>query len=161
MKKIIIFTILVAMFFLASTPALFAQSPMTGLGGNHWRMRQSESPTRKMQSIDRFSINETVVGEVVAIDAITSMHRMSTGVHLQLKTDIGVREVRLAPTWYLDNQGLQIKVGDRIEVKGFKLTTGSESVLIVAEVSKGDRVLVLRNEDGIPVWSGQRHTPNL
>ncbi len=161
MKKIIIFTILIAMFFLVSTPALFAQSPMTGLGGNHWRMRQSGSPTRKMQSIDRFSINETVVGEVVAVDTITSMHRMSAGVHLQLKTDTGVREVRLAPTWYLDDQDLQVKVGDRIEVKGFKVTTGSESALIAAEVCKGDRVLVLRNEDGVPVWSGQRHTPNL
>ncbi len=139
MKKIIIFTILIAMFFLASTPALSAQSPMNGLGGNHWRVRQSESPTRIMQPIDRFSINETVVGEVVAIDTVTSMHRMSTGVHLQLKTDTGVREVRLAPTWYLDNQDLQIKVGDRIEVKGFKVMTGSESALIAAEVSKGDR----------------------
>ena len=34
--------------------------------------------------------------------------------------------------------------------------TGLEKVLIATEVRKGDRVLVLRNSDGTPVWHETR-----
>jgi hypothetical protein len=44
----------------------------------------------------------------------------------------------------------------RIEVKGSRVTFEGKPALIAAEVRKGDEVLKLRDEAGMPLWSGWR-----
>ncbi len=99
---------------------------------------------------------ETVNGEVTRIDKIVPMRGMSPGVHLALKTDGGPVDVHLGPEWFLVNQDVRIAPGDRLEVKGSKVTIGGKPAIIASEIVKGDETLKLRNETGIPVWSGWR-----
>jgi hypothetical protein len=100
---------------------------------------------------------ETVSGEVVKVDRITPMHGMSTGVHLVVKTDKGDVSVHLGPQWYLENQDVKIEPKDKLEITGSRVTVQGQPAIIAAEVKKGDQVLKLRDQSGIPVWAGWRH----
>jgi hypothetical protein len=99
---------------------------------------------------------ETVSGEVVKIDRITPMPGMSAGVHLVVKTDKGDVSVHLGPQWYLENQDVKIEPKDKVEIKGSRVTIQGQPAVIAAEVKKGDQILKLRDEAGMPMWAGWR-----
>jgi hypothetical protein len=98
---------------------------------------------------------ETVSGEVVDVQQVPLPNGKAHGTHLVLKTDATPDlAVALGPSWYVDKQTVKIAKGDRIEVKGSRVTMSGKPVVVAAEVKKGDQTLVLRNADGIPAWSG-------
>ncbi|HEX6212285.1 MAG TPA: DNA-binding protein [Methylomirabilota bacterium] len=99
---------------------------------------------------------ETVKGEVVKVDRITPVRGMSAGVHVVLKTDTGDVSVHLGPEWYLEHQDVKIEPKDAVEVTGSRVTVQGQPALIAAEVKKGDQVLKLRDDSGVPVWAGWR-----
>ncbi len=100
---------------------------------------------------------ETLSGEVIRVNQTTGMGRgRGGGVHLLLKTRKEAIEVHLGPTWYLGNQKFSIAPGDRLEIKGSRVTAQGVTVIIAAQVKKGNDVLTLRNNDGFPMWSGRR-----
>lgn len=99
---------------------------------------------------------ETVSGEVVNVEQITTMKGMDAGIHLQLKTDQETIAVHLGPAWYIKRLDDYIEKGNSIEVKGSRVTVAGKPAIIAAEVKKGDALLHLRDASGIPVWSGWR-----
>lgn len=99
---------------------------------------------------------ETVSGEVVSVDKITPMKGMSYGVHLTLKTDKETISVHLGPGWYIENQDVRIEPKDKVEIKGSRITFAGKPAIIAAEVKRGDQILKLREENGLPVWAGWR-----
>jgi hypothetical protein len=99
---------------------------------------------------------QTVSGVVLSVEKFTPAQGMTPGVHLQVKTETGNLSVHLGPSWYLDNQEARIEPNDRIEITGSRVTLNGDPVLIAAEVKKGDRVLKLRDENGVPMWAGWR-----
>jgi hypothetical protein len=99
---------------------------------------------------------ETVSGEVVSVEKLTPMKGMCAGVHLQLKTEKEAVSVHLGPAWFIENQDVKIDPKDKIEVKGSRVTLDGKPAIIAAEVRKGEEVLKLRDENGVPVWAGWR-----
>ncbi len=99
---------------------------------------------------------ESVSGEVVRIERITPMRGMSHGIHLVLKNGAEEVSVHLGPAWYIERQDVKLIPGDRIEVKGSRVTFAGKPAIIAAEIRKGDEVLKLRNDAGVPAWSGWR-----
>jgi hypothetical protein len=81
---------------------------------------------------------------------------MGAGLHLAVKTDAETISVHLGPTWYLENQDVKTQPGDVVEVKGSRVTMAGKPALIAAEVKKGDETLRLRDETGVPMWTGWR-----
>lgn len=129
------------------TGPLLAQSvPARGMGG--WGPGKSYTRMFDPKSI------ATVTGEVVLIEQFTPPNGMSVGVHAIVKTGTESLSVHLGPAWFIENQEPQIAPGDKIEVKGSRITFGGKPALIAAEVRKGDDVLVLRDASGLPTWSG-------
>jgi hypothetical protein len=114
-----------------------------GAGGNYQRMYNPATV-------------ETLTGEVLAVERITPVRGMSRGIHLLLKTDEETISVHLGPEWYIERLDTKIEKGDRVEVKGSRVTMMGKPVIIAAEVKKGDSVLVLRDSSGVPAWSGWR-----
>jgi hypothetical protein len=99
---------------------------------------------------------ETVSGVVHRIDRLTGKAcGRNCGVHLLLQTDKEALAVHLGPTWYVDKQALKLAVQDKIEVRGSRIMYEGKPAIIAAEVKKGDQVLKLRDDAGIPVWRGQ------
>mgnify|MGYP001617500299 CR=1 FL=1 len=100
---------------------------------------------------------ETVAGEVVKVKTIPHRRGTGSGVHLMLKTSREDIPVHLGPSFYLDKQGVKIEQNDKIEVKGSRVTTKrGKPVLLAAEVKKGDSLLKLRDENGVPAWSRKK-----
>jgi hypothetical protein len=98
---------------------------------------------------------ETVTGEVVAVEQTTPMKGMGGGVHLKLRTDKEMLSVHLGPAWYIERLDTRIEKHDRIEVTGSRVMVAGKPALIAAEVKKGDMLLKLRDDSGIPVWSAR------
>jgi hypothetical protein len=114
-----------------------------GMGGGYQRMYNPATV-------------ETVAGTVGGIDRITPMKGMASGVHVTLKTEKGTLSVHLGPEWYVERLDTKIAKGDSIEVKGSRITYNGKPAIVAAEVKKGDTVLKLRDDNGIPVWAGWR-----
>jgi len=125
-------------------------------GGVQWRGEGGWGPGAPYARRYDPQTVETVSGEVVSVDRVTPMHGMSHGVHLLVKTEKETISVHLGPDWFIENQDVKLEAKDRIEVKGSRITLDGTPVLIAAEVKKGDRVLTLRDGNGIPAWSGWR-----
>lgn len=114
-----------------------------GAGGQYGRLYDAKSA-------------ETLSGEVTGVQEMTPFKDMGRGVHLVLKTDKETVPVHLGPVWYIERQDTTIAAGDKIEVKGSRVTYEGKPAIIAAEVHKGNEVLMLRDANGIPMWAGWR-----
>lgn len=76
------------------------------------------------------------------------------GIHLELKSESGMFAVDLGPSWFMESKGFKFAKGDQVEVTGSKLQ--DRDAIIAREVKKDDKVLTLRNAQGIPEWSRGR-----
>ncbi len=76
--------------------------------------------------------------------------------HLTVHTDNGAVDVELGPAWYVDQQGVRIKSGDRVAVVGARITVDHQPSVLAAEVRKGGDTLELRDvTTGVPKWRGR------
>jgi hypothetical protein len=100
---------------------------------------------------------ETVTGQVTKVQR-GPMRKGGKGnfVRFTFQTDKGALPVFLGPASYVDKQALKLAAGDTVQVKGSLLTgpKGKSSITAV-EVTKGDQVLKLRDDQGKPLWPRQ------
>ena len=102
---------------------------------------------------------KTVKGEVVRVEKIPSRGGKGYGVHLTLKTEKETLTVEVGPGWYVEKQPVKIETKDILEIKGSRVTTQGKPAIIAAEIKKGDQILKVRDENGIPAWSGGSRRP--
>jgi hypothetical protein len=100
---------------------------------------------------------ETLTGQVTKVQH-GPMRKGDKGnfVRFTLQTDKGPQQVFLGPASYVDAQALKLAAGDNVQVKG-SLVTGpkGKSGITAMEVTKGDQVLKLRDDQGKPLWPRQ------
>jgi hypothetical protein len=94
---------------------------------------------------------ETIQGKVASVEKAPSKGR-SHGVHLTVQTEKETISVHLGPDWYIDKQTPHIEANDTVTVTGSRMNIDGKPALIAAQVKKGDEVLKLRDENGIPAW---------
>ena len=133
---------------LTSSMALAAWRGWRGSGG--WGMGSQYNRMYNPSTVD------TLSGTVESIEKITPMKGMHSGVHILLKTDKETIDVHLGPEWYIERLDTKIEKGDKVEVKGSRVTISGKPAMIAAEVKKGDNSLILRDSAGIPAWAGWR-----
>ena len=97
---------------------------------------------------------ETVTGQVVSLEPITSRRGNCQGIGLTINMGESNIVVHLGPQWYLDKQTMKLTSGDMVEIKGSKVFRRREDVFIAAEVKRGSDVLKLRDASGVPAWAG-------
>ncbi|HBG04330.1 MAG: DNA-binding protein [Geobacteraceae bacterium GWC2_58_44] len=142
---------IVAALLMASLVSTASAAPWQGWrGSGGWGMGSA------YQRIYDPAKVESVTGEVVSVEKITPMRQMKNGIHLQLRTEKETIPVHLGPSWYIERLDTRIEKGDKIEVKGSRVMVAGKPALIAAEVKKGDALLKLRDENGIPAWAGWR-----
>ena len=154
MKRL--FGIMVVMVVLSSlfVTVGFAQGgPGKGL---RWSGSGGWGPGSPYQRLYDPSTVETVTGTVQSVDRIAPTRGMSYGVHILLKTEKETIPVHLGPAWYIERLDTKLEKGDKVEVKGSKITFNGKPAIIAAEVKKGDSVLILRDSSGVPAWAGWR-----
>jgi hypothetical protein len=117
-------------------------------GSGEWGM-----DSRYQRTYDPASL-ESISGVVEAVERIAPMEGMSYGIHILIKTDGEIMPVHLGPMWYIERLDIRIKKGDQVEVKGARAKMAGKPTIIASEVKKGDTIIILRDENGVPVWSG-------
>jgi hypothetical protein len=63
-----------------------------------------------------------------------------------------VADVHLGPTWFVKNTKPSLTVGDNVKVTGSQVDLSGNHVLLARKVTKGNRVLYLRDVSGYPMW---------
>lgn len=94
----------------------------------------------------------TVSGEVVRLEQVLSGNGADYCVHALLKTPKGQVTVILAPKSYMEEKGLTLAPGDRVEVTGSFISILGKPYILAQEV-RGDRHMTLRAADGRPAWA--------
>ena len=150
MKKIVGIAAGIAVLGLVLAPQALAQ------GGPRWRGSGGWGPGGQYARMYDPKTVEMISGEVVKVDRIAPIRGMSSGMHLVVKTDNEEVSVHLGPLWYLENQDVKIAPKDKVEITGSRVTVQGKPAIIAAEVKKGDQTLKLRDEAGVPAWSGWR-----
>jgi hypothetical protein len=124
--------------------------------GMHWRGSGGWGPGSQYGQMYDPQALETISGEIVRVDRIAPMSGMGGGVHVLVKTATETLDRHLGPRWYIENQDVQFAPKDHVEVHGSRVTVGGKPAIIAAAVQKGDGVLTLRDDQGVPPWSGWR-----
>ncbi len=145
-----IITLCITFMFLLSTASAFAQVGGKGRGMGGWGMGT------KFQRMYNPATVETISGTVESVDKVMPMKGMSYGIHLMVKTDKETIPVHLGPAWYIEKLETKIEKGDKIEVKGSRVSLADKPVIIAAEVKKDSSTIRLRDDKGVPVWAGKK-----
>jgi len=98
---------------------------------------------------------ETLLGEIVLVETVPGA-RGGAGIHAVVKSDKETIPVHLGPAWYLEKQAVKLGQGDKVEVRGSRITFDGKPAVIAAEVKKNGQIVRLRDESGLPVWAGWR-----
>jgi hypothetical protein len=146
--KVFIYVLVVGCLLFATES--FVQARMQSIGSSGWG---TGTPYARMYDPKTM---ETISGEVKKVETFNPMTGMGPGIHLLLKTDKETISVHLGPAWYIEKQDIQIEEKDHIEVRGSRILYQKQPAIIAAEVKKGNNMLKLRDDNGIPVWSGWR-----
>jgi sporulation protein YlmC with PRC-barrel domain len=101
---------------------------------------------------------KTVSGEVIKVERVVPKSGDFSQMQLELIVFAETREpipVFLGPIWYIigPNRRIPFKSGDPITATGSWITSRTEPFLIATAVTKGNRTLNLRRENGSPVWN--------
>jgi len=75
-----------------------------------------------------------------------------SGVHLTVRVEPVIVDVYLGPVDFLKDFELVFRRGDRIQVVGSKVKSGTAQVLLAREVRRSETTLYLRNRKGQPNW---------
>lgn len=95
-------------------------------------------------------------GTIVEFSTFVPQPRMMSGNLIVLKTEKGNRTIHLGPRWYIREQNLELKVGDRISVQGNQVNQGKTEIVFASKITKGQQTWILRDPEGIPNWCAQR-----
>ncbi len=97
----------------------------------------------------------TISGVVISLTPPQAEAGLPYLAYLTLRTEKEKIKVFLGPSLYVDKLPVKIKVLDKIQVTGSKVTWEGKPVILAAEVKIADQVLKLREPNGTPVWSGR------
>ena len=99
----------------------------------------------------------TISGKVSRVFTETLEDNMHPGMAILIDTkDKGQVRVHLGPVWYLERQEFNLEPGQEVQVKGICMEEKGNTRLIAAQVTVGSSVLLLRDQEGQPMWEAWR-----
>ena len=146
-RKVYFYAAAISMLVVSATVTFAQTRPERQRGGHGW------GPESKRVRLYDPATVETIMGEIIEIAEFVPGEGAGPGVHLTLKTDAETIALHLGPSWFIEKQDLQFQVKDQIAVTGSRVNFDGEPALIAAMIQKGDDVLTLRDEYGVPRWS--------
>ncbi|MFH1595142.1 MAG: hypothetical protein ABIG94_02045 [Pseudomonadota bacterium] len=131
--------------------------PGGGLGPKKSRRIMGPHAERQLMRLYNPQTVTTVKGAVESLGTMPPSGGPTATHSAVLKTDRGNITVYLGPDWYLDQQKISLKAGDKLAVTGSKVTLGGQPSIIAKDLKKGGgKTITLRDDKGVPVWLGQR-----
>jgi len=147
MKTLIIILIIALIINLAFDLKIFAKERKAkGSGG--WGVGSEYQKLFNPRDARTFS------GDVLKTDKCIPLAGMAAGVRIRIKTTAEEIDVHCGPEFFIERQDHFISVNEKVEIKGVRVTIQDQPILIASEIRRGTEFLKLRDENGIPVWSG-------
>lgn len=152
MKQFKVYALMVLSFLALFALVTFTVYGQQGFGrmGGRGGMKSEGQPKYDPSQV------EIVSGEVAEVKDIETRSGKTSGVGLELNTDGQNLLVYLGPHIYVDLQNVRIAAGDKVEVKGVKTALDGQIIFLAGEVKRGDEVLQLRDDNGAPLWAGNK-----
>lgn len=75
------------------------------------------------------------------------------GVELAVKTTSETVEVQLCPDRVLKEFEVSFTTGDEVEITGARIKVDDKDVVLARQIVHGNSTLVLRDKQGVPVWT--------
>lgn len=97
-----------------------------------------------------------VKGEVIEVSNSQENKDEKHGISLILATKKERIPVHLGPLWYVTRQPDHLRKGDKIKVKGSKVTFKSTKIIVASEIQKDKMQMILRDDNGVPRWQSWR-----
>ena len=88
------------------------------------------------------------------IEDIREVPGSLAGVNLSVKTDTNTVLVYVGPGDFLKEIEVSFSKGDEVNVTGCKASNGTDEVLLAREIAVGANTFTLRDDKGVPVWTG-------
>ncbi len=101
------------------------------------------------------SERDRLKGDIEKIIEVVPMEGMSPGVALIVKDVDGDRvTVHIGPKWFVDSDGMGLRKGDRVKIKGAWAEIGDQDVFIASKVKRSefDEYKVRLTRNGFPFW---------
>jgi hypothetical protein len=106
---------------------------------------------------DRDIIAYNVLKERMFEGVVASKGRIIEGlVYFPLKTGATIWEVQIGPKEFVERSGFKLNPGDTVTVIGMPLVMNERHVVLAREVSSMNRVLIVRDQVGLPLWEKDR-----
>ena len=102
------------------------------------------------------ALTETKVNATVEEVKLPPKGSAKEVVHLLIKNGTETADVYLCPQSFLGDMGMSFSKGDEITLTGSKVKQDGADLILAREVVKGADKLLLRDDQGHPVWKGRR-----
>ncbi len=96
---------------------------------------------------------ERIRCEVFSVDTVSIQKNMPKVLHLMVETDDELIPVYLGPLWVFEERFFKIEPNDKVRISGFRLDIEGVEMMVASEVEKNKRILRLRNQKGLPIWT--------
>jgi hypothetical protein len=94
----------------------------------------------------------TIKGAVEEIKEVPNP-KGQIGIYLMVKSGGDTLEVRLCPNSFLKEFEVAFKKGDQLTITGSKVRVDEKDVILAREIELGNDKVVLRDKQGVPVWT--------
>jgi sporulation protein YlmC with PRC-barrel domain len=102
---------------------------------------------------------QTISGQIVRIETGAPLPGMAPGMQLLVQTDDAkTARVHIGPEWYLRRQDVELQERTEVQVTGAATEVEGQPVLLAREVQLDGHVLMLRDMQGMPMWSTLRRS---
>lgn len=146
-RKGIFITVIFLIVFIVYFADLINSRKMELRGSGGWGMENEYSRMYDPKTV------ETISGKVESIDMIKPKREMCYGVSLVVNSNKETIPVHVGPEWYIENQDIAVEPMDSLEIRGSKTTLDGKPIFIAAEIRKGNKMMILRDDKGFPRWS--------
>ncbi len=117
---------------------------------------QNGPRARGMRNYDPRTVT-TVHGKIKTIENPAFGYNGGMGVHLLLQTSSEEISVHVGPQWYVEKQAITFVAGEEIKIEGSRIKMNGKWVIIARNLTKGDKTIELRTQNGVPLWSRKKN----
>jgi hypothetical protein len=98
----------------------------------------------------------TVTGKIVEVMEIPARRAGFFGIHVMVQTENETLEAHIGPASYLKENDISLRVNQNISITGSRIEMNGKPIIIASEIIQNQKQLRLRQNNGIPLWSGSR-----
>lgn len=109
---------------------------------------QSQAPELQKEDLRSYK------GKILEIYTVVGPDGQTSDLGILMRTDKGEIPVHLGPSSFIQSGPVRLEPNHEIEVEGYERYDNGQIFVIAKEIKLKDYKLKLRDQEGVPLWSG-------